>query len=152
MRELREVRAAFRRQGFVNLGVCLTEGELERFRLMYRDDRHKYGYFWHKYGFWQHANYDALVSSPSFDEIVRHPRVYPLIRHIMSCDDADGEDATPAELCFGEIGLRLMRPRRVEDGGPAVHRQWHRDRPHWSEHPLRVDYLQVRRKRSTLPI
>ena len=41
-------------------------------------------------------------------------------------------------LCFGEIGLRYMGPY---DG--QLHRSWHRDRPHWMQHPLRMDYIQL---------
>ena len=41
-------------------------------------------------------------------------------------------------VCFGEIGLRSMGPY----DGP-LHRDWHRDRAHWHDHPLRMDYLQL---------
>ena len=41
-------------------------------------------------------------------------------------------------VCFGEIGLRYMAPY----DGP-LHRKWHRDRSHWSQHPLRMDYIQL---------
>ena len=41
-------------------------------------------------------------------------------------------------MCFGEIGLREMR---AYDG--AFNQDWHRDKPHWDEHPLRMDYMQL---------
>ena len=41
-------------------------------------------------------------------------------------------------VCFGEIGLRSMGPY---DG--TLHQSWHRDKAHWHDHPLRMDYLQL---------
>ncbi len=48
------------------------------------------------------------------------------------------EELMGGPVCFGEIGLRYMGPY----DGP-IHRRWHRDRPHWPQHPLRMDYLQL---------
>jgi|ETNmetMinimDraft_26_1059896.scaffolds.fasta_scaffold251375_1 hypothetical protein len=33
-------------------------------------------------------------------------------------------------VCFGEIGLREMRAYDREQ-----HQGWHRDKPHWTDHP-----------------
>ena len=41
-------------------------------------------------------------------------------------------------LCFGEIGLRYMGPYDGE-----FNQGWHRDRNHWDNHPLRMDYIQL---------
>ena len=41
-------------------------------------------------------------------------------------------------LCFGEIGLRWMGAYEGE-----FNQGWHRDRPHWLDHPLRMDYIQL---------
>ncbi len=41
-------------------------------------------------------------------------------------------------ICFSELGARYMAPY----DGPET-QGWHRDRPHWPEHPLRMDYIQV---------
>ena len=48
------------------------------------------------------------------------------------------EELMGGPICFGEIGLRYMGPY----DGP-IHLRWHRDRPHWLQHPLRMDYLQL---------
>ena len=94
---------------------------------MFDGDMEKYPYFWHRYGHHQHANYEALITSPQFDELIRHPKIYPTIEELMG-----------GPLCFGEIGLRMMR---AYDG--SLHQGWHRDRPHWDEHPFRMDYIQL---------
>ena len=41
-------------------------------------------------------------------------------------------------VCFSEICLRHMGPY---DGEPC--QDFHRDRPHWENHPLRMDYMQL---------
>ena len=101
--------------------------ELVRFQAMFDHDLKTLPYFWHKYGYWQYANYEALISSPDFDDLIRHPKIYPRIEALMG-----------DPLCFGEIGLRLMNPYQGE-----MHQDWHRDRTHWLEHPLRLDYVQL---------
>ena len=121
------VRRAFARDGFANLGQVLDASEVERFLALFEADRRSYPYFWHPYGLHQQANYDALVTTPAFDELIRHPEILPAVESLMG-----------GPVCFGEIGLRRMP---AYAGEPV--RQWHRDRPHWREHPLRLDYLQL---------
>ena len=117
----------FAANGFLNLGQILDAGDVEYFRAMFDADIEQYPYFWHRYGHHQEANYEALITTPQFDELIRHPRIYPTIEALMG-----------GPLCFGEIGLRLMR---AYDG--QLHQGWHRDRPHWHQHPLRMDYIQL---------
>jgi hypothetical protein len=120
-------RAFFAANGFINLGQVLVGDDLACFQEMFDADRRDYGYFWHRYGHHQQANYEALVTSSRFDELIRHPKIYPAIEALMG-----------GPLCFGEIGLRWMGPY---EGQP--HQGWHRDKPHWPEHPLRMDYIQA---------
>ena len=117
----------FASNGFLNLGQALDAGEVEYFRAMFDADIEQYPYFWHRYGHHQEANYEALITTPQFDELIRHPRIYPTIEALMG-----------GPLCFGEIGLRLMR---AYDG--QLHQGWHRDKPHCYEHPLRMGYIQL---------
>jgi len=117
----------FSANGFLNMGQILDEQEVQYFRAMFDGDRDKYPYFWHRYGHHQQANYEALITSPKFDELIRHPKIYPTIEALMG-----------GALCFGEIGLRLM-PAYEGD----FHQGWHRDKAHWLEHPLRMDYIQL---------
>ena len=58
----------------------------------------------------QEANYDALLTHPEWDEIIRHPAVYPLIEALMG-----------GATCLGEIGLRTMPPWEKE-----FFQGWHR--------------------------
>tara|TARA_E500000331_G_scaffold328463_1_gene348269 strand:+ start:218 stop:979 length:762 start_codon:yes stop_codon:yes gene_type:complete len=117
----------FEQRGFVDLGVILTGDDLKRFQDLYQNDGKTYSYFWHPYGHHQTANYDALVTSPEFDSLIRHPLIYPRIENLMG-----------GPLCFGEIGLRRMGRYEGE-----FHQEWHRDRAHYTEHPLRLDYIQL---------
>lgn len=117
----------FAKSGFVNLGKVLSDEEVEYFVQMFDRDRKEFPYFWHPYGYHQHANYEALITSPTFDELIRHPRLYSEIRDLMGGD-----------IAFGEIGLRYMGPYEGK-----VHQQWHRDRGYFFEHPLRMDYMQL---------
>lgn len=122
-----EQKQFFAEHGFVNLGKCLNDEEIAYFDDLFNADRKEYPYFWHPYGHHQRANYDALVTTAQFDELIRHPRIYPIIEELMG-----------GPLCFGEIGLRSMG----EYAGD-FHQGWHRDKPHWTEHPLRMDYIQL---------
>ena len=83
----------------LNLGQVFQGGELEELRSMFDADRANHRYFWHAYGHHQQANYDALITSPRFDELIRHPRILPAIEELMG-----------GPVCFGEIGLRYMGP------------------------------------------
>lgn len=120
-------RQFFAANGFVNLGQVLQGEDLARWQEAFDADKREYGYFWHRYGHHQEANYEALVTSPQIDGLIRHPDIYPAIEALMG-----------GPLCFGEIGLRSMGPYDGE-----LHHGWHRDRPHWPEHPLRMDYIQL---------
>lgn len=117
----------FRANGFLNLGKAISEEDVSKFLAMFDDDRSTYPYMWHPYGYRQEANYEVLVSSPRFDELIRHPNILPKIEALMG-----------GPVCFGEIGLRRMG---VYDG--EIHQSWHRDRGYWHEHPLRLDYMQL---------
>jgi ectoine hydroxylase-related dioxygenase (phytanoyl-CoA dioxygenase family) len=117
----------FEENGFLDLGKILDDEEVKHFKEMYHNDQSKFPNFWRDYGHHQFANYDALISSPQFDELIRHPKILPTIEGLMG-----------GPLCFGEIGLREMR---AYDG--EFNQGWHRDKPHWKEHPLHMDYIQL---------
>ena len=117
----------FRQNGFINLGRIFTDDEVDHFHHLFDEDRRQYPYFWHPYGHHQAANYDGLITTPAFDGLIRHPRVYGTILELMG-----------GPVCFGEIGLRFMGPYKGE-----FHQGWHRDKVHWFDHPLRMDYIQL---------
>ena len=115
-----------RQRGYLIRTDLLTPEELEHFIDIFDTDRDKCRYRWYPYGYHQSANYDALITSPAFDKIVRHPAILAAVNELM-----DGP------TCFGEIGARHMTEYECE-----LHRSWHRDRPHWPEHRYRMDYIQ----------
>ena len=117
----------FAEHGYIKLGKIFDGEELEYFTNLFDTDREKYPYFWHPYGYRQEANYDALVTTPSFDKLIRHEKILPTVESLMG-----------GPVAFGEIGLRMMR---AYEG--SLHRAWHRDRGYWMEHPLKMDYMQL---------
>ena len=116
----------FKENGYIVRSDLLSDADTARFNELFDHDRTAYRYRWHTYGFRQHVNYDALVTSPEFDEVVRHPKVFSAIEELMG-----------GKTCFGEIGARYMSEYEGE-----LHRGWHRDRPHWWGHAYRMDYIQ----------
>jgi len=116
----------FRTHGYIVRDDWVSADELAHFVDLFDRDRDERRYRWHRYGHHQEANYDALCTTPAFDEVVRHPKVYDAVVELMG-----------GPVCFGEIGARFMG---AYDG--ELHQGWHRDRPHWPEHPLRMDYIQ----------
>ncbi|MDA0709243.1 MAG: phytanoyl-CoA dioxygenase family protein [bacterium] len=117
----------FRRNGYIIRTDLLSKTEIDEFLSLFDRDRDQHKYRWHPYGYHQQANYDALVTTPDFDRVVRHPSILSAIGQLMG-----------GPVCFGEIGARYMAPYAGD-----LHRSWHRDRPHWPDHPMRMDYIQL---------
>jgi hypothetical protein len=117
----------FHQHGYISLGKILTDDEVKHYVEVYDRDRSETADFWYKFGHHQSVNCDALVSSPEFDGIIRHPKAMEAIHELMGGD-----------VCFSEICVRHMGPYDGE-----LNRGWHRDRPHWNEHPYRMDYIQL---------
>ena len=92
-----------------NLGQVFQGEELDALRSLFDTDRTNFRYFWHDYGHHQYVNYDALITTPRFDELIRHPRILPVI-----------EDLMGGPVCFGEIGLRYMGPMTVNSIGIGI--------------------------------
>lgn len=111
----------FARQGWVSLGCILTSDEVKRWQRAYDRDRLDDNAGRWVSGGVQSVNYDVLLSSPEFAELVRHPSILSALDELM----ADGE--LPA---LGEISLRHMKPSAVVQPGADVHQGWHRDHPH----------------------
>ena len=116
----------FKSNGYLVLGKILDDEELRRYQEIYDRDREEMSGHWYGGGD-QTMNCDALVTSPEFDGIIRHPRVLPPLRELMG-----------GEVCFSELCIRHMAPYEGE-----LSRAWHRDRPHWPDHPHRMDYAQL---------
>ena len=107
----------FRTHGFVVLKNALTSDEVMHFVQLYDNDRKEFGppNCWHPFDGYQTRNCNALVTSPGFDTLLRHPKILPLVTFLMG-----------GPVCFSETCLRQMAPY---DGDP--HQNFHRDRSHW---------------------
>lgn len=119
----------FKANGYLMLHDALTSEEVDRFRTLYDRDRSDIRYFWRLIGpnGNQTVNCDPLISSPEFDDLVRHPRLLTCVEELL------GEPA-----CLSEVCLRHMEPYR---GAPK--QSWHRDRQHTLTHPFRAGFIHV---------
>lgn len=121
-----EQREFFRRHGYVVLSDALGADEVALFAELYDRDRRDHPAVWGQFG-QQWVNCDALITSPRMDEVIRHPKVMAAAEALMG-----------GPLAFGEICIRHMDPY---SGEPQ--QGWHRDKPHWLGHALRMDYIQL---------
>jgi len=117
----------FQTHGYVSLGKIFTADEAKYFLDAFDQDRANYPSYWYKFGGHQTINCDSLASTPEFDQLIRHPEVMIPLQTLMG-----------GLVCFSEICIRHMAPY---DDQP--NQGWHRDRPHWFDHPLRMDYIQL---------
>ena len=118
----------FQEHGYLPLGKILTTEEIAHYTAIFDRDWAEERDRWYPAGNHQMINCDALVSSPELDGIIRHPKIIKPLHTLM------GE-----EICFSEICIRHMAAYE----SPELQRSWHRDRPHWGEHRLRIAYVQA---------
>ncbi len=118
----------FQEHGYLPLGKILTAEELAYYTALFDRDWAEERNRWYPAGNHQMISCDALVSSPEIDGIIRHPKIITPLHALM------GE-----EICFSEICIRHMAAYEA----PELQRAWHRDRPHWIEHRLRIAYVQA---------
>jgi len=69
----------FRQNGYVVLRNLFDAAELQRITALYDKDRKDHPWNWHLFGHHQTINCDALVTTPAFDSVVRHPLVLPAV-------------------------------------------------------------------------
>ncbi|MCX5661384.1 MAG: phytanoyl-CoA dioxygenase family protein [Planctomycetota bacterium] len=117
----------FRQHGYIALPGAVSPADLRDWVALFDNDRTKFDWAWRLFGGHQTINCDPLITTPGVDAIIRHPPVIEAIEQLLG-----------GPSCFSEICLRHMAPY---DGNPF--QGWHRDKPHWMEHPLRTDYLQL---------
>jgi len=67
----------FSKNGYVRLENTFSKEELNRYIKLYNRDRADRRYFWRPIGFRGHqdVNCEPLISTPEFDELIRHPRL-----------------------------------------------------------------------------
>jgi hypothetical protein len=124
--DLEEQVAFFRAHSYVPLPDLLTPEEVAALNAAIDRDRERNAFMWWCEGS-RDYNCNLLLTEPVFELTIRHPRVLPLAERLMG-----------GPFCFEELSVRHTGPR---DETRAT--GWHRDRPHWPEHPLHLDYPQV---------
>lgn len=118
--------AFYRANSYLILPDLLSPEKVAELNEAMDRDRAQRGYFW---GSVVSANgtSNLLLTEPVFEEIVLHPTVMALTKALMG-----------APFCFEELSVQITRPSK--EARPTA---WHRDRGHWLEHPLHLDYLQI---------
>ena len=116
----------FHQNGYLLLGQLFSPQDATRLRTAFDRDRAEWRAMWRALdSAYQTVNCDPLITWPGIDEIIRHP-------HILATTEA----ILGGPLCLSEACLRHMAPCSSEGW-----QNWHRDRPHWQEHPLRTAYV-----------
>lgn len=118
--------AFYRANSFVPLPNLLTSEEVAALNAAIDRDREQNRFMW----FCETSpdyNCNLLLTEPIFELTIRHPVILPLVGRLMG-----------GPFCFEELSVRHTGPRDADR--PT---EWHRDRPHWPEHPLHLDYPQV---------
>lgn len=118
--------AFFRANSYLVLPDLLSRDQVAELNAAMDRDRAERPYFW---GTASSANgtSNLLLTEPVFEPVVRHPRVLPLVEALMG-----------GPVCFEELSVQITRPSL--EARPTG---WHRDRGHWMEHPLHLDYPQI---------
>lgn len=118
--------AFFKANSYLILPELLTPEKVSELNAAMDRDRAQRGYFW---GTATSANgtSNLLLTELVFEPVVRHPVVLELAQTLMG-----------GPFCFEELSVQITRPS--EEARPTG---WHRDRGHWIEHPLHLDYLQI---------
>ena len=119
----------FEQNGYLILNDALRQDEVAHFQEIYDRDRKDTWYFWREIGHGEHqtVNCDALISSPEFDGLIRHPQLLPYVETLLG-----------GPSCLSEVCLRHMKPHEDD---PV--QKWHRDAPHAKDQPLRTGWIQV---------
>ena len=117
--------AHFRAHSYVVLPDLLSPEWVATLNAAIDRDRKERPYFWGTAS--SNGTSNLLLTEPVFEDVVRHPVVLPLVETLM-----DGP------ICFEELSVQITPPSK--QGRPTG---WHRDRHHWLEHPLHLDYPQI---------
>jgi hypothetical protein len=118
--------ACFRQHSAVILPDLLSAEEVGLLNEAIDRDRRDHPFMWYAETA-RDYNCNLWLTEPIFERTVRHPRVLPLVERLMG-----------GPICFEELAVRhrdgAREPRDTD---------WHRDRGHWLEHPLHLDYPQM---------
>src|SRR4051794_778635 len=116
----------FRDNSFVVLPDLLSAGQVAALNDAIERDREQHPFMWFCEGNPDY-NCNLLLTEPIFEITIRQPTVLALVERLMG-----------GSFCFEELSVRHTGPS--PEARPTG---WHRDRPHWLEHPLHLDYPQV---------
>ena len=116
----------FRANSYVALPDLLSPEQVAELNEAIDRDREQNPFMWWCEG---HRDYNCnlLLTEPAFEITIRHPLALPLVEELLG-----------GPVCFEELSVRHTPP--ASETQPTG---WHRDRPHWLDHPLHLDYPQI---------
>jgi ectoine hydroxylase-related dioxygenase (phytanoyl-CoA dioxygenase family) len=116
----------YRANSYVILPDLLSPEQVAELNEAMDRDRRQHPYFWGALNS-RNGSSNLLLTEPVFEPVVRHPQVLPLVEALMG-----------GPICFEELSVQITPPS--QESRPTA---WHRDRGHWLEHPLHLDYPQI---------
>jgi hypothetical protein len=118
--------AFYRAHSYVPLPGLLTPEQVDALNAAMDEDRERHRFLWYCTGSPDY-NCNLLLTQPVFEIAIRQPHALALVERLMG-----------GPICFEELAVR-QNPASKE----ARPTGWHRDRGHWMEHPLHLDYPQI---------
>src|SRR5581483_8370490 len=118
--------AFYRANSYVPLPGLLTPEQVDALNAAMDEDRERHRFMWYCTGSPDY-NCNLLLTQPVFEIAIRQPHALALVARLMG-----------GPICFEELAVR-QNPASKE----AHPTGWHRDRGHWLEHPLHLDYPQI---------
>jgi hypothetical protein len=118
--------AFFRANSYVVLPDLLSPDLVAEMNEAIDRDHAAHGYFWDS-EVSRNGTSNLLLTEPIFEKAVHHPTILPIVQALMG-----------GPVCFEELSVQITRPS--DQARPTG---WHRDRGHWMDHPLHLDYPQV---------
>ena len=120
----------FKQHGYIALTDVFSDEEVSRLLGLFDRDREQSQYSWAGgVGWTQALNNEVLITSPGMEFSLRKERILDAVTQLLG-----------GPVCFAQTGYRYMGQFQVEGSSREFHHGWHRDRPHWMEHPLRMEF------------
>ncbi len=116
----------YRQNSYLILPDLLSKEQVATLNEAMDRDKRERPYFWGSLSS-RNGTSNLLLTEPIFESIVRHPTVLSLVQELLG-----------GVICFEELSVQITPPSTTSR--PTG---WHRDRGHWREHPLHLDYLQI---------
>ncbi|MBV7338947.1 phytanoyl-CoA dioxygenase family protein [Chloroflexi bacterium TSY] len=118
----------FKANSYVILPDLLLPDEVAQLNEAIERDRASHYFMWERKEFTEmDDNSNLLLNEPIFETVIRRPAVLTLLDRLMG-----------GPVCFEQLTVSHRDGQK-----DAQNIEWHRDKAHWMEHPLHLDYPQI---------